>query len=48
MTDRTPAAGGLVDRGEFGKALNVVRWTREEKARGADKLGSWKCHEFVK
>lgn len=55
VTDRTPAAGGLVERGAFGKALDAVQWTREEKARGVaklksltDKLGSWKSDEFVK
>lgn len=55
INDRTPTAGGLVDRDMFEKALNAVRWTREEKARGVarlksltDKLGSWKSDEFVK
>lgn len=55
VNDRTPASGGLIDRGSFGKALDAVRWTREEKARGVarlksltDKLGSWKSDEFVK
>lgn len=55
VTERTRAAGGLVERGAFGKALDAVQWTREEKARGVaklksltDKLGSWKSDEFVK
>lgn len=55
VTDRTPAAGGLVEWGAFGKALTAVQWTREEKARGVarlksliDKFGSWKSDEFVK
>ena len=55
VNDRTPDAGGLLNRGDFGKALEAVRWTREEKAKGVarlksltDKLGSWKSDEFVK
>lgn len=55
VNERIPAAGGLVDRGDFGKALGAVAWTREEKSRGVarlksltDKLGSWKSDEFVK
>lgn len=55
VNDRNPADGGLVNREDFGRALDAVQWTREEKARGVarlksltDKLGSWKSDEFVK
>ena len=55
INDRTPMAGGLVDRDSFAEALNAMKWTREEKAKGVarlksltDKLGSWKSDEFVK
>ena len=55
VNERIPTAGGLIDRGSFGEALEAVQWTREEKAKGVaklksltDKLGSWKSDEFVK
>ena len=55
VNERMPESGGLLNGGDFGKALEAVKWCREEKARGVarlksltDKLGSWKSDEFVK
>lgn len=53
VNDRDPAAGGLLVRDEFKRALECVNWTNEEKEKGVarmksltDKLGSWKSNEF--
>ena len=55
INDRDPAVEGLINREEFGVALNAVHWPKEERASGVarlksltDKLGSWKTNEFKK
>jgi hypothetical protein len=52
---RDHTIGGLINRTDFGSALDAVPWPREERASGVprlqsltDKLGSWKSNEFKK
>jgi len=53
VNDRDPTVGGLLNRHEFGTALQAVDWTTEDKASGvarlktlSDKLGGWKSSEY--
>lgn len=53
VNERSPDNGGLLNRGDFSKAITAVRWTTEEYQKGVarlksltDKLGGWKSNEF--
>ncbi|KXJ05893.1 hypothetical protein AC249_AIPGENE27711 [Exaiptasia diaphana] len=53
LGDNSEKDGGLLNRDEFGKSLNAVEWTTEDKAAGvarlkslSDKLGGWKSSEY--
>ena len=55
VNERDPSEGGLLFHDEFQSALNMVEWTREQRASGSasvkcltDKLGGWKSDQFLK
>ena len=55
VNERNCEDGGLVVHEELQRALNIVEWTREQKASGSasvkcltDKLGGWKSDQYIK